>query len=54
MPKVIAGLIKEVKNYKVIFWVGIVLNTLFPLMEGVGYIMEDTEIERKNADGLTG
>lgn len=43
MPKIIAGQFDQVKTYKAIFWIGVVLNMLFPLMEAVGYFMADFE-----------
>lgn len=38
-PRIIAGHFDQVESFKTIFWVGIVLNTIFPLMEAVGYMI---------------
>ena len=52
-PKIIDELYDQVKSYKCLLWFGIFLNLVFPLMEGVGFIIDSHAAKAGNQQNET-
>jgi hypothetical protein len=39
IPKIIAELHDQIKSYRCILWIGIIFNIIFPVSEGIGYVI---------------